>query len=142
MNNAAGHYEKNLVEALQDLRDDFKAFVSTRLQMLQVEMKEKMSAIKISMPALLSGALLLATAFLLFTGGLVALIALAFNGAIFAYVAAFFIVCALYALAGGAAAVYGVKTLRAARLKPERTLRVLKQDQIWLQSEAQKTRAA
>jgi len=142
VNNAAGHNGKNLVEALHDLRDDLKDFISTRLQMLQVEMKEKMSALKISVPALLSGALLLMTAFLLFTGGLVALIALAFNGAPFAYVAAFFIVCALYALAGGATAAYGVKTLRAARLKPERTLRVLKQDQAWLQSEAQKTRAA
>jgi hypothetical protein len=104
--------------------------------MLRAEMKEKIDVMKVSVPALITGALLLLAAFLLFTGGLVALIALTMLGSPYAYAVAFFVVCVLYALGGGAITAYGVKSLRAARLKPERTLRVLKEDQAWLQTEA------
>jgi hypothetical protein len=54
----------------------------------------------------------------------------------YAYTVAFFVVFALYAMAGGATAAYGYRTLTSQGLTPERTLRVLKEDQIWLQSEA------
>jgi uncharacterized membrane protein YqjE len=134
--NAAGNNGKSLAEALNDIKVDLKEFLSTRLQMLQVEMKEKIDAAKISVPALLIGAMVLLIAFFLFTGGLVALIALAMVPAPYAYVVAFFAVGVLYGLGGGAVTAYGIKTLRTARLKPERTLRVLKQDQAWLQTEA------
>jgi hypothetical protein len=136
VDNAAGHNGKGLTEAYNDIKEDLKDFASTRLQMLRVEMKEKFDSLKISVPALLAGALLLLTAFFLFTGGLVALIAMAMAGAPYAYTLAFFIVCVLYGLGGGAVTFYGARTLREARLKPERTMRVLKQDQVWLQTEA------
>jgi uncharacterized membrane protein YqjE len=135
MPNAVENNGKNFAEALHELREDFKDFVSTRLQMLQVEIKEKIAALKVSLPALLIGCLALLTAFFLFTAGLVSVIAVAFAGSPYAYPLAFFIVCALYALGGGAITAFGIKSLLSARLKPERTLRVLKQDQIWLQSE-------
>ncbi len=88
------------------------------------------------LPALVVGAVLLLAAFFLFTWGLVSLIAMAMLGQPYAYTVAFFAVFVLYALSGGATAAYGVRTLTSQGMKPERTLRVLKQDQIWLQSEA------
>lgn len=127
---------KSLTAALNDIKDDLKDFAFTRLQMLRGEMKEKIDVIKVSVPALLIGALFLLAAFFLFTGGLVALIALAMPGSPYAYTVAFFVVCVLYGLGGGAITAYGAKSLREARLKPERTLRVLKEDQVWLQTEA------
>jgi hypothetical protein len=33
-------------------------------------------------------------------------------------------------------AAYGVRTIKKGGMAPERTLRVLKQDQVWLQTEA------
>jgi len=42
----------------------------------------------------------------------------------------------LYGLAGGFMLLYGWRTAKEPGLAPERTLKVLKQDQIWLQTEA------
>ena len=71
MLNATENNAKGLAEAISDIKEDLKEFASTRLQMLQVEMKEKLGSIKVSVPALLIGGLLLLAAFFLFTGGLV-----------------------------------------------------------------------
>ena len=127
---------RTVAEALNDCKEDLKDFVSTRVQMLRSEMQDKVSGVKVALPALAVGAVLLLTAFFLFTWGLVCLIAMAMNGAPYNYTVAFFAVFVLYAAVGGATVAYGWKTLRSRGLAPERTMRVLKQDQIWLQSEA------
>jgi hypothetical protein len=54
-----------------------------------------------------------------------------------AWAAAFAIVGGVFLLTGGLAISVGVSKLKARGLKPERTLRVLKQDKIWLRNEAQ-----
>ena len=131
-----GQNGRTVAEVLNDCKEDLKDFVSTRLQMLRGEMRDKLSTLKLALPALLVGAILLLAAFFLFTWGLVSLIAMAMIGEPYAYTVAFFVVFALYALVGGATAVYGLRTLTAHGLTPERTLRVLKEDQIWLQTEA------
>ena len=136
MANGVGHNGRTVAEVLNDCKEDLKDFASTRLQMLRGEMKDKLASLKVALPALLIGAILLIAAFFLFTWGLVSLIAMAMIGQPYAYTVAFFVVFALYALSGGAALAYGVRTLTAKGLTPERTLRVLKEDQIWLQSEA------
>ncbi len=100
-------------EVLNDCKEDLKDFVSTRLQMLRGEMKDKLASLKLALPALLIGAILLLAAFFLFTWGLVSLIAMAMIGQPYAYTVAFFVVFALYALAGGATVAYGVRTLTA-----------------------------
>ena len=133
---ASAQNGRTLAEVLNDCKHEAKDFVSTRLQMLRTEMREKASVVKMALPAIAIGALLLLAAFFLFTWGLVSLIAMAMAGETYAYTVAFFAVFVLYALAGGATAAYGVKTLSSKKLAPERTLHVLKQDQIWLQTEA------
>ena len=74
---------------------------------------------------------MLATAWFLFTGAIVAAIQLALGWP------------AAFAIVGGAYLVFGIfvgwlayKEVTAQSMKPERTLQVLKQDQIWIQQEA------
>lgn len=133
---AIGQNGRNLAEVLNEFKEELKDFASTRLLMLRTEMKEKLAGLKLALPALLIAALVLFAAFLLFTWGLVSLIALTMIGKPYATTVAFFVVFLLYSAAGGTAAAYGMSQLNAGGLAPERTMRVLKEDQIWLQSEA------
>jgi uncharacterized membrane protein YqjE len=128
-------YTKSLPEIINDLKAELKDFVATRLAMLRSEMSEKLSAFKAAVPSLLLGLTLLLTAWLLFTGLLVTAIAFAFATA-WGWVWAFLIVAGAYALLGGMLAVGGVSKLKRTKLMPERTLRVLKQDEVWLRTEA------
>ncbi len=128
-------YTKSLPEIINDLKAELKDFVATRLAMFRSEMSEKLSAFKAAVPSLLLGLTLLLTAWLLFTGLLVTAIAFAFATA-WGWVWAFLIVAGAYALLGGMLAVGGVSKLKRTKLMPERTLRVLKQDEVWLRTEA------
>ena len=99
-------------------------------------MGEKMRTIKTALPMLATAAAFLATAFLLFTLCLVALVSVAFYGNPFRWFFAFIIVALLYSIVGGMAAVFGLRELRAQGMMPKKTIKVLKEDQIWLQHEA------
>jgi hypothetical protein len=127
-------YSKSLPEVVNDLKVELKDFVATRLSIFRTEMGEKLSSLKRGIPALLGGAVLLMMAGLLFTGFLVTVIALAFATA-WGWVWAFLIVAGAYALLGGMLAAAGWAKLKQGRLVPERTVRVLKQDEVWLQAE-------
>jgi VIT1/CCC1 family predicted Fe2+/Mn2+ transporter len=130
-----GH-AKTVPEAIAELKDELKDFISTRVEMLRSEMNEKLRAIKLAAPALLVGVLLLLTAWLVFTGFLVTIIAQAFAPSPWAYTLSFVLVAVLYAIVGGGAAYSGWRALRETSIKPERTMRVLEQDRIWMQTEA------
>lgn len=134
--NTYPHSQRSVAEVLNDFKEELKDFATTRIQMFRSELNDKVGAWKMALPSIAIGAVLLFGAFLLFTGLLVAVIALAFGGHMWAYAASFAIVMVLYGAAGGAALAYGVRTVKARGLAPERTLRVLKQDQVWLQTEA------
>jgi uncharacterized membrane protein YqjE len=132
------HYtdqNRSVAEILANVKDELKDFLNTRIQMLRAEMSEKGKAIASSIPAIVIGAVMLFASFFLFTGLLVTVIAQAIHNN-WNYPIAFAIVFVLYALIGAAFAAYGVRTLKSAGVAPERTLRVLKQDQVWLQTEA------
>lgn len=128
---------RSVAELLAGFRDELKDFFSTRIQMLRTEMSEKVSTWKVATPSLVIGAVFLAVSFLVFTGFLIAIIGMAFADRSYAYPVAFAIVFVLYALVGGVALMYGIRTLReAGGVTPERTMRMLKEDQVWLQTEA------
>jgi len=128
-------YNKSLPEIVNDLKGELKEFVATRVAMLRSEMSEKLAALKEAVPALIGGLAVLITAWLLFTGFLVTVIAMAFSSP-WGWVWSFLIVTAAYLLLGGMLAVAGLAKLKQTKLVPERTLRVLKQDEVWLQTEA------
>jgi hypothetical protein len=135
-NNPRPIRERPLGEVLNDLKIELKEFISTRIQMLQSEMSEKVGTLKASAPAIVIGALFAVTAWILFSLALVFLISMAFEGKPYQYAAAFVIVSVVYAIIGAVALSFGISSIKSRGLAPQRTLRVLKQDQIWMKSEA------
>lgn len=128
--------ERSMGSVVSELKDEAKDFVSTRIEMLRSEMKDKVASFKIA-GVMIAGALLLGgTAWLILTGALVAVIAAAFYPSDYAAFFALIIVGVGYALIAGVMAAFAMRELKRRGVKPERTLRVLKQDQVWLQNEA------
>lgn len=128
-------YSKTVPEIVNDLKVELKEFVATRVAMLRSEMSEKWAGMKTALPAIIIGLVVLWTAWLLFTGLLVAAVASAFDSH-WNYVFAFLIVMAAYLVLGAMLAWPALNKLKRMNLKPERTLRTLKQDEVWLQTEA------
>ena len=127
---------RSLAAVISELKEEFKEFVSTRLAMLRSEMREKASDWKRAAPMLVIGAVLLLTAGLLLTGAICAAIYVAFEGNPWAAFLALIITCFGYAVFGGIAALAAIKTLQETGIAPKRTMRVLKDDQIWISNEA------
>ena len=129
---------KSIGEVIHDLKVEGKEFLQTRVEMLKTEMKEKVSAWKTAVPMFAVAAVMAATAWLVLTACLVTLVAQAFVPSRWAYALATLIVGAVYLAVAAVAAWLGVSEVRRNSLRPERTLRMLKQDQAWLQNETRK----
>ena len=127
---------RTLAGVVAELKEESKQFVTTRLAMLQAEMKEKISAWKTALPLLVIGAVMLGTAWLLLTGAIVAIVYVAFEGSAWAAFLALIIVCIAYAICGGIALWVAKAKWQEAGVAPKRTLKVLKDDQIWISNEA------
>lgn len=126
---------KPVQEVITDLKEELKEFLNTRFAMLRGEMTEKANNIRMVAPVLLIGLGLLLTAWVTFTGLAIVLIAQLVPGP-WAYVIAFAIVTVAYGAIGAASAMYAWGKLKHTGVKPERTIRVLEQDRVWLQAEA------
>ncbi|HKD85041.1 MAG TPA: phage holin family protein [Terriglobales bacterium] len=131
----ANGYTKPITEVIEELKEELKEFVATRLAMLRSELNEKYQSLKTAAPVLSIGIALLGTAWLLFTGFLVTIIAQAFAPNPWNYAISFILVTVVYAVVGGLAAYLAWRQLKQKGVKPERTIRVLQQDRIWLQTE-------
>lgn len=131
-----GFNGRSLAGVVNEVKDELKDFLQTRIVMLKAELGEKMRHIKTSLPMLATAVVFLGTAFLLFTLCLVGLISVAFYGDPLRWFFSFIIVAVLYSIIGGMTAVFGLKELRAQGILPRKTIKVLKEDQIWLQNEA------
>jgi uncharacterized membrane protein YqjE len=122
-------------EVIDELKVELKDFVSTRIDMLKAELKEKLTRVKASIPMLVTAAVFAIGAFFALTFGIIAAIAAVIQndwrwaigaGAVFL----------VYLLIGGIVGWLGYKEITTEGLAPQRTLRVLKQDQAWIQNEA------
>jgi uncharacterized membrane protein YqjE len=127
---------RSLSAIVNDLKAEVRAFLNTRLDMLKTEMNEKIGAWKSALPLIIVGAVFALTAWLVLTAALVCIIAAAFGPGIMSWFYSTIIVGILYLLVGGGAAFFAMSEIKRNSLKPERTLRVLKQDQVWLQNES------
>ena len=132
---------KNIADVLHDFKNEFSTFVATRVQMFQEEMKIKATAIKAALPMLVIGLAFLAMAWVLFTGAVVCAIAVAMPNNPWAYAISFAIVMVFYAIIGGMMALMGKNALSKQSLKPEKTIRVLQEDKVWIQTEASRVQA-
>jgi uncharacterized membrane protein YqjE len=130
-----GH-TKTITEVVEDLKNELMEFVSTRFAMLQSEFDDKFQSFKMAAPVLGIGLVLLGSAWLLLTGFLVTIIAQAFAPNPWNFTVAFLVVAVLYGIVGGIAAYLAWRQLKEKGVKPKRTIEVLKQDGMWLQTEA------
>ena|SRR5438270_11454379 len=125
---------RSLAEVVAETRDEIKDFLQTRMQLLISELKEKAKNSKKA--AILGGiaAVLGGMAFLLLTLAIVGLIAVAFWGSPYAFFFAFLIVGVFYAILAAMLAIGAARQVKS--LAPQKTIEVLKEDKVWLQSEA------
>jgi hypothetical protein len=127
---------RSLAGVINELKAEGKEFLQTRIAMLRSETRDMMSAWKAAVPMIAVGVLLLLTAWILLTWAVVSIIAYAFGTGPVAWCIAFVIVGAAYAIIGGFCAAFAISQLKKKQIVPRRTLRILKEDQLWLQSEA------
>ena len=135
--------DKSIAQVLHEMKNEMLAFVSTRYELLAAELREKSVGWKKSAPLLFAGAIFGMGTFATFTFMLVSFVCgwfrVAFpNGyiAVFAWPIAALIICVIYGCIAGSFLRAGVLRLREQPIIPERTIRVLKQDQQWIQNEA------
>jgi hypothetical protein len=128
--------ERSLAAVVSELKDELKEFVTTRVAMFKSEMRDKISSFKMAAILIAGGLFLGISAWLVLTAALVSIIAVAFLPSTYAYFFAFLIVGIAYLLIAVIMASFALREIKQRGLKPERTIRVLKQDQIWIQSEA------
>lgn len=136
MNNGRSEMNnKPLGVVLHEIKDDLKEFVQTRIEMLTGELRDKVNTWKLSLPMMLGALLLAWSAFLTLTFALVAALRPLF-GEQWGWALAALVVGVFYLMVAGVVAWLAYRELKYAGVAPERTLRVLKQDQVWFQNEA------
>lgn len=123
-------------DVVQELKLEAKDFVATRFDLLKRELQEKSKSWKAGIPLLAGAAFCGLTCFAVLNFAALALLRGLFDGSAYAWCFAALILAAVYVLAGGALYWIGMHELKVAGVVPTRTLRVLKQDQVWLQNEA------
>ena len=130
------HSEKSIATILAETKDELKQFVTTRLNILKAEMDEKISRLKSVIPLAVVAVLFLISGWMVFTFALIALLHALFVPSAYAWLWASLIVTAVYLLVGGIAGWLAYSEIKATNLTPTRTLKVLQQDQVWIQNEA------
>ena len=127
--------EHSIKGILRDLNTQLVDLLNTRYQMFKTEIKEKLELSKTIGPLLVVVLALFSGAFAALTFALIALVRSAFADSIFGWAIGAAIIGFAYLLLGGIGIVMLRQTIRKATLVPERTLKVLKQDQRWLEKE-------
>lgn len=137
--NAWEMHRRTLGEIIREVTEEIKTFIETRVQMLKEELRENMKAFQIAAPLMAIALALLGVSFLFFGFCLVALIAVAFPGNPYGWFFSFLIVSFLFAMIGAIFVSVALNTLRNRSVLPRRTIKVLREDRIWWQSEARKS---
>lgn len=120
---------------LSDTKDELKDFLETRIAMLKSELSDKVTMLKSAAPLAVVGILFLLTAYALFTLGLVGLVIAFLPENPYRWCIAFFAIAVLWGVIGGICAYMALREFQVKELMPKRTMQVLKEDRIWLQSE-------
>jgi uncharacterized membrane protein YqjE len=127
---------RSLGAIVAEMKDELKEFAQTRIEMFKAELHEKLKTLKIAAPLAALGALLLATAYLLFTMALVGLAVAFFAASPYRWLFAFAAVAVLWTILGGTATYFAKREFELKGLMPRKTIGVLKEDKIWIQAEA------
>ena len=130
------NYGRSLAAIVTEMKEELKDLVQTRIEMFRAELHEKLKTLKIAAPLAGLGALLLGTAYLLFTMALVGLVVAFFRDNPYRWFFAFAAVAVLWTLLGGIAAYFAKREFELKGLMPRKTIEVLKEDKLWIQAEA------
>lgn len=130
------HTEKSLATLLMETREELKEFVITRVGILKAEIEEKIRTWKYVIPILLIALALLWAGFMVMTFALIALLHGLFMPSPFAWLWGALIIGGAYLVLAIAIGWFAYSEMLTAGIAPTRTLRVLKQDQVWIQNEA------
>ena len=126
---------RTFTSILAETRDDLKQFLETRISLLRAELHEKVKVIVRTAPLAAVALVLLGTAYLLFTWALVGLVIALLPATPFRWCLAFLTVALLWTLVGGIAASMAKRRFALKELVPNRTIEVLKDDGVWIESE-------
>ena|SRR5207248_3134294 len=127
---------RSIGQVVSELKNDTRDFVSTRLQILTQEIGDKIKVWKVAIPMLIVAAVIGGIALLALTFALIAFLAGVFQPSPYAWCYGALIVTAIYIVVAFGLFYLGKRELTQTGIAPSRTLRVLKQDQIWIQNEA------
>jgi hypothetical protein len=129
---------RSLGDAVNTAKEEFRQFAETRLAMLHSEMRDKFAGIKASVPVMIIGSVVGWLSAVCLTAALVCAIMTLLKGSEWAPFLACLIVGVCYAIVGFGALFLGYSNLSKKGLMPERTIKVLKDDKVWLQNEARR----
>jgi uncharacterized membrane protein YqjE len=130
------HTEKSIATILAETKDEIKQFITTRVNMLKMEIGEKVRTLKAVVPLLFFALALLLAGWMALTFAVIALLHGLFMPSVYAWGWAALIVAGAYLVVGIATGWFVYAEIKATGLAPTRTLSVLKQDQTWIQNEA------
>jgi uncharacterized membrane protein YqjE len=130
------HTDKSIGTILTETKQEFIQFVTTRVNILKAEIDEKISRLKSVVPLLVVAVTLLLSGWMAFTFALIALLHALFMPSLYAWLWASLIITAVYLAMGAVAGWFAYAEIKATSLTPTRTLKVLQQDQVWIQNEA------
>lgn len=126
---------KSVAALFAEMKQELQDFVQTRVTMFKVELQEKVRVMKAAAPLAVIGAMLLLTAYLLFTLALVSLVFAFLPDNAYRWCIAFAAIGVLWLILGGIAAYMAKRELEVKGLLPKRTVEVLKEDKMWIQAE-------
>ena len=126
---------RTVAEVLADTKQELKEFIGTRVAIFKTEIAEKLKMLKIAAPLAAAAILLFLTAYLLLTMALAGLVFAFLPDNAFRWCLAFLAVAVLWAIVGGITAYLAKREFQMNRLLPNKTIDVLKDDKVWIQSE-------
>ena len=124
--------EGNLADALSGIKQELKEFVQTRAQIFRTETQEKLRSWKKPVIMLALAAVLLLSAWFGCVFALVALLHAFIVAGNYAWFWGSLIASGIFLVVALALGRAGYRSIKASSLAPQRTLRVLKQDQNWI----------
>jgi hypothetical protein len=128
--------ERTLASEIAGIREELKTFFQTRVLILRAEAKEKIRTWKSSIVLLALAVVFLISGWFALVFALIALVHSWIVSGSYAWFGGGLIVSLLLMAAGVACGQSGYRGIKAAGMKPTRTLKILKQDQEWIQKQA------
>ena len=129
-------HERSLAAILGGMKQELKEFVETRIAMAKSEFRDKLVHWKLAATLAGAGVVLLVTAYLLITFGLVALAAVFIGDTPYRWFFALLGVGVLWTVLSGISLYIAKREFELNRLMPQKTMAVLRGDKLWLQNEA------